>query len=254
MSPKDGKSLKRIIWITALLALVFLYSAIYLLPSLKEINHLRRETREFSLMSEDLQKLKIAIDFPDKKEQKYFSQVKRQLKNQLPVVKDETELNALYGAISGYIQQTAGRDRVGDIEMKLFIKAEADKQPGSKQPRLHYRVWALNFPGELGRVLTFINHIPGGEYYLVLDRISIFEGQPHPRYQVLLRVYYFDRSPSPDAPAEICRYIGLDIDPDSEILLDRVYDHGWHPFQQSELPRGWGSQIFVNPGAPSSRR
>lgn len=254
MSPKNGKGLKRILWGLALIALVLLYSAIYLLPSLKEINHLRREAREFSLMSEDVQTLKITIDFPDKKEQKYFSQVKRQLKNQIPVIVDDTELNALYGSISGYIQQTAERDRIGDIEMKLFLKSGTEKQPNGKPQRLHYRVWALNFPGELGRVLPFITHIPGGKYYLVLDRISIFESQPHPRYQVLLRVYYFDRFPSPDAPARISRDIGLDIDPDSEILLDRVYNHEWHPFQETALPKDWRSQILIDPGAPSSRR
>lgn len=62
-------------------------------------------------------------------------------------------------------------------------------------PHLSFQSVYLSFSGDMKQALTFLNHLPWGDFYLRPADIIISAGPETPFYMVFLKVYYLDMRP-----------------------------------------------------------
>lgn len=230
---KRRKLVIRLSFIAAIVMVAALYMLLYFFPTVKTINRSRREAKHLSLKLEDDRLDRINFSFPDEREEKIFSKTKGELKRRLPKVRGRNDFSKLVTAVSAQLLKLAAEEGILD----LAIEADAKHRVGGKPGGLRSRYLFLHFSGALPVGLSFINHIPWGDHFLAVDEIVLTEGKVSPVYQVTVKIYYA-------AGKEPVEAFDVEIDPDSEILLDNVYRYAPAKPQKRELPTPFGKEIF----------
>ena len=119
-----------------LLSLLFLFTVIYLLPSIKGINHLKRNIKNKTIAINDFSKIEQKLSFPSQREKLCFKEADQQLRQIIPKVKHKDEEAALWLEHANYLLSRAGNSDIHDL---IICSAEqGDKiniigqTPGSK--------------------------------------------------------------------------------------------------------------------------
>ncbi|MCK5058213.1 MAG: hypothetical protein KAT34_16290 [Candidatus Aminicenantes bacterium] len=226
----------RITAILSVLLLIFLYLILYFFPAVKDINRLKREVKNTRLKIEEFVEIERRFSFPDKKERKYFAKAEREFERKVPRVRGKGELARLIRSISGYFSGLAEKEGVAN----LSLKSELDEPAVNVRDNLKYRRMYMSFSGDLKKGLNFINHIPRCDSYLTADRITLSTREDSLLFSTVVKIYYFA---GPAAGSKHGREYeaGLEIDFDSEVLLERVYHNISEGFPKTELPPEFGT-------------
>ncbi|MCK4766420.1 MAG: hypothetical protein KAW12_29765 [Candidatus Aminicenantes bacterium] len=234
---KKGRLMVGISGILLIIAVVFVYLSFYFFPTVEDINKYRREAKDIKARLADFGQVERNFSFPDEKEEDYFEKAGKEFKNKIPKIRGKGDLARLLDPVSGYLRELAGADGIA----ALVIEPGSEEAGKEAAGFLKYRVMLLRFTGELGKGLNFINHIPWGKYYIGVDKITLSGSGELPGFGVKLRVYYFatgGASAQTDAARDTAKTGegGLEIDFDSEILLERVYYNVPERYIKRELP------------------
>ncbi len=230
--------------------LIAVYLVVYIFPSMESINRHRREVKNFELKIADLGNMRVNLTFPDQRERKYFLRAERMLKRKIPQVIDSKAFDSLIENLSLYLKNLAASEgvRLDRVEVETPAGQKETGHGNEKEGLLKSHDIYLGFAGELKNAVNFINHIPWGVYYLVGSKMTISAGGDFPSYGLVLKVYYFDQFSSAGVKSGISEQVGLAVDLDSEILLDRVYYHLPGKYRKREVPTKFGIKIFVKEG------
>lgn len=222
----------RVTGILSILLLIVLYYLIYFSPTVKSINRIKREVKDINLQTEEFGEIESDLSFPDEKEDEYFKQAEKDFIKKIPRIRGQAGLKKLITKVSDNFSGLAKRDGIANFKI--------DSRPGEGGIKagdsLKYRNIYLSFSGDLKSALNFINHLPYGDSYLTAGNISLAKDSSLPLYSVVIKIYYFSgKAQVSGSRGGIDLETGLEIDFDSELLLDRVYHNVPERFRKREL-------------------
>lgn len=228
----------RLTGILSVLLLIVLYLVLYLFPTVKSINRIKRDVKDINLQTEEFGEIESDLSFPDEKEKEYFQRAERDFKKRIAKIKGQAGLTKLKSNISDYFYKLAEQDGIANLKINSR-PGEAGIKVGDN---LKYRNIYLNFSGDLKNALNFINHLPYGDPYLTAGNISLSKENTVPSYSVVVKIYYFSgKAPAAGSQGGIDIETGLEFDFDSELLLDRVYHNFPEKYRRKELPPEFGA-------------
>jgi hypothetical protein len=204
----------------------------------KSINRLKREVKDVNLQMKEFGEIESAFSFPDQKEQEFFRRAERDFKRKIPAIRGQGDLTKLVSKVSGYFHNLAQQESIANLK----INAQPG-EPGIKVgDNLKYRKIYLRFSGDLKNALYFINHLPYCDVYLTAADISLAKENTALVFTVAVKIYYSPgKTPVSGSPGGIDLGSGLEIDSDSEFLLERVYRNSPKKYRKKELPPEFGS-------------
>jgi len=211
---------------------------LYFFPTVTEINRLKREVKDTRLKAEEFAETEKHFTFPDKKETEYFIRAEREFKRKVAKVKGKGDLSRFIRGTSGYFSDLAEKDGVENLTLKSGLDEPAIKV----WDNLKYRRMVMNFSGDLKKGLNFINHIPWCNSYLTIDKVTLSNRENSLLFSVVVKLYYF-AGPAADRKHGTKYEGGLEIDFDSEILLEHVYHNIPEKFPKTELPQEFGTIV-----------
>lgn len=228
----------RLTGILSILMLIVLYYIIYFSPTVKRINRIKREVKDINLQIEEFGEIEGDLSLPDEKEKKYFRGAEKDFIKKISRVRGQAGLKKLITKISDSFYGLATQDGIANLKI--------DSRPGEGGIKigdnLKYRNIYLSFSGELKNALNFINHLPYGDSYLGAGNILFSKDNSVPLYSVVIKIYYFSgKAPAAGSQGGIDMETGLEIDFDSELLLDMVYHNFPGKFSKKELPQEFGA-------------
>ncbi len=225
-----------LIGVCVILACIAAYLWGYFFPTIESINVMKRETVDYKRKIEDFAQAESDFQFPDEKEKKYFANLEQQIQQKIPGIRGKGDLKKAYLNISTYLQELAQRDGV----QQLKIDSNIQEAGTTLQKTMKSRGMTLTFRSILKNGLHFINHIPRGKYLLNIDRLVLSPGNSAPgfiaknkeeniNFNVDLRFYYFPGKGKTKTHFQTisdpsAKESELEIDTDSGVLLQRVYD------------------------------
>jgi hypothetical protein len=242
---KKKPFLKKLAVLAIIISAVAAYFFFYFIPSVEGINRYKRQVNDMRLKIEDFKQADQTFSFSSQAEERYFSQLEKELTTKIPEVTGEEEFSRLSGDLSAYIAKQAEQDGVVfkqieqapggtlrgmDSDLQALVK-------GTRRSR-----FVVSFSGELKNALDFLNHLPWGPYYLVADEIRITPGETFPQYVVFVNLYCRDaRNAAPEDEAR-----GLIVDEYSEMLLKPIPVYMLEKHPQRELPREFGKNRSID--------
>jgi hypothetical protein len=128
--------LKKIAWVLAFLAALAVLAGIDWFPTLKELNRLQRDEREFSLQTGRLESSIGRFVFPAEKEKLIFSETEQRLLESLPRVADDASWLAM---VLSDLRDRARRDR---LDSALLLIQAGPGQPAAAPLNLTARASA----------------------------------------------------------------------------------------------------------------
>lgn len=226
----------RITGILSILFIIFLYLILYFFPAVTNINRLKRNVKDTRLKIEEFVEIEKRFAFPDKKETEYFAMAEREFERKVPRVKGKGDLARLLGDISGYFSDLAEKDGI----VNLTLKFEFNEPAVNVRDNLKYRRMHVSFSGDLKKGLTFINHIPRCDSYLTPGAITLSTHEGSLLFSTIVKIFYFAGQAAGSKHGTEYE-AGLEIDFDSEVLLERVYHNIPERFPPTELPAEFGT-------------
>lgn len=230
-------------------AAVAAFSLLDWYPTLKGLGHLRRERGDLERRIRDYRAAAAAFRFPDAGEDALLAASKAELRRALPVAENEDawaalamiDMQALAGGAHGSQArfEAAAKRSLPLRDRRFWPWIGGD--PGSAVPgqspwkdavsglapggyRLASCPVSMEMTAPLPSLLAFVNRASWGDMRLEVVRLVLETGLPLPRARLVCRTTYWARSCSPCVvPAGSGGgEAGLQVDPDSPLLLQRV--------------------------------
>lgn len=218
----------KIFGIAFLIFIIFAYFLFYFIPSIETINRHKRELKDMSYKIKNFLDMEKEFSFTNPREQDIFKAVDDDLKALCPEIKSKEDFIGLFTDVFDYIKQRARSEGIFNLvltsnskELELnatslhtdkkslnrllnFATARMNEirekaaaardiaRPSPLLPGLDYQTVFISFSGPLKNAVTFINHLPRGDYYLRPDNILVTAGDTDPYYLVFLNVYFIE--------------------------------------------------------------
>jgi hypothetical protein len=268
----------KVFGIVFLLSLIFLYLAIYFIPSIENINRRKRELKDMHFKIKNFLEMEKEFSHSNERERLFFNRLDEELGAQVPGVRSKEPFIALFTRVLDYIKNRARADGISNLvftsdsrELQLNAaplstdkrslkqlfnfaavclsdiksKTAAARSPAPLLENLHYQTVYLAFSGNLPSAVNFINHIPWSDHYIRPDHITVSAGDMSAYYFVFLRVYFIDLSSGSGPSSQSADDIMIDFH--SPMLLRRVCEEPMETYTRRELPREFGGGIFTAP-------
>jgi hypothetical protein len=112
---KSKYFLIKVFSILGLLMVIFIYFAIYFLPTVKDISKYKRDLKDMNLKISDFVKMEGSFSFANDAERGIIQRSEEELKSRVPEVKNREDFIALFTRVSNYIQGLAREDGIHNL-------------------------------------------------------------------------------------------------------------------------------------------
>jgi hypothetical protein len=272
---------------TALLLLsILIFCVIYLLPSIKKINHLKRSLKDKTIALADFQKIEQTFLMPGQGEIDCFREIDQALKRSIPEIDPQKGKAALHKEFAAQILAKAVQYHLRDPIICTRYKREStfsilspDSRGGTQRLRnlltrgdqlvsrakLHLfrlgggpasllgRDMAITstyilmiFKADLKWGIRFIHHLKKQQMMLPLESLQILATKDLPEWLVLLRLYYIDPTSLPLKQSHKMSRDFVMVDLDAPILLRDISSYVKKMGKDSILPDQFGGGIFTS--------
>jgi hypothetical protein len=283
-----GVWLRKVFWLMAFAAALVVCVWIDWLPTLKDLNRLKRAQREYVLQTDRLNSAFSHFSFPDEKEKLVFANNADRLVKLMPAVVDDASWLAMI------VSALADRAKLDHLDSAMLLTLDSSGQPfevpfklsnraaddlqhwlqglrREYERDLHVCVDRLYFPwrdalglqgqlacrpiviavaAKLPALLSFVNHCTWSAGRLEIVRLRMGQGDGRPLALILCRGFYQVRSQSPwRLQAEVGKN-GKNqlIDADSTLLWQPVNPQAVGLAAKKELPPMPGQGLFMHKG------
>jgi len=258
---KNKRLISGVVKVAIFILVFILYFFLYFLPSVKQINNYKRETRTYGLKVRDYQKNEVRFAKLTNREKRAFSRLNAELMKKLSVsaAKGLEQVSGnLYKETISFIREEARKCRinvlniglekelksVGDLRAFACLRIEELNKAYRKinhhqelnttitsidtlystRGLIYFFPLFVKFQTDFNNALDFINHLGWLKQYAKIDKIFIGEGGSQPHFFLSIYLYLGDYSKKKFKnflPEDILN--SFPVDRNSEILLREIY-------------------------------
>lgn len=248
---------KALILVAGLALTLGIYYSFYLNPTLKKINHLKRDLRDLQLGKDDLNKQEVFFNPSDRREQEVLKSVQERFHRRIRQIKTNQQLKMLTDRIFQKVARLSQELNIKGISMdqdarwgkrveESFLR---ENIPTLSSTPLASVPLKFTFSSPLDSSLDFVNQLPWGGPFVYAGKIEVIAGNPHPQYQMEMNLIfdqsqYIHKSKTPN-PGTQNNWL---FDPNSEILHQRVTSLPFQGVRKQEVQGPLGKLSFIDPG------
>ncbi len=237
--------MKKLSYILFFFILLLVFLVLYVFPSMKTVNKIKRDIKDYKLKIEDIKRERSVFTMFDKREATLILRIKKDLRRKVPVVKDKKSLLQLKEDALAHIMKLAGNLNIPGIKAASApgkgLKTDAILSlPGVND--LRALDLSLSFPADLKSGLEFINNISWWEKSIFTNKISIVPDTNRLFFTMVVKCFYFDNINQEKEQRQDGETGPVDLN--SPLLEEKIYNNLPERPVKKKLPEIYGRSVF----------